>query len=67
MISRWLRDDVLEKVQLLKPLAEHGAGSHGPARGRLGAAEPERSCSAIVGATRPGAGPDNAGGRRARS
>ena len=42
MISRWLRDDVLERVQRLRPIADEAGLSHGPAGGRLGAAEPQR-------------------------
>ena len=40
---RFMRDDVLTRVQQLKPIAARRSGlSHGPARRRLGPAEPER-------------------------
>ena len=41
-IQRFLRDDVLEAVQRLKPIADRGRPDDAAARDRLGAAEPER-------------------------
>ena len=42
MIARWMRDDVLSRVQELKPLAEEVGAVHGRARRRLDAAERQR-------------------------
>ena len=42
MISRWLEDDVLERVQQLRPIADERRAQPGPARRGLGAAERQR-------------------------
>ena len=59
MIARWLRDDVLEKVQQLKPLAADA----GPSLAQLAVAwvlQNPNVSSAIVGASRPEQVRDNA-------
>ncbi len=59
MISRWLRDDVLEKVQQLKPLAEQA----GLSMAQLAVAwvlQNANVSSAIIGASRPEQVRDNA-------
>ena len=58
MISRWMRDDVLQKVQALKPIAEAADLT----MAQLGVAwvlQNPNVASAIVGATRPGQLDDN--------
>ena len=52
MIKRFMNDDVLTRVQALKPVADEAGLHHGPARRRLGAPEPQRG-AALVGASRP--------------
>ncbi len=52
MIARWLRDDVLEKVQQIKPLAEQAGLSMAQLAVAWVLANPNVS-SAIVGASRP--------------
>ena len=42
MVGRWMRDEVLERVQQLAADRRRGRAVDGPARGRVGAAEPER-------------------------
>ena len=42
MISRWMKDDVLSRVQQLPAARRRGRPVDGPARRRLGAAEPQR-------------------------
>ena len=42
MIARWMRDDVLERVQQLKPARRRGRPVHGRARRGLDAAERQR-------------------------
>jgi len=59
MISRWMRDDVLEKVQLLKPLAEQAGLSLAQMAVAWVLSNPNVS-SAIVGASRPEQVRDNA-------
>ena len=59
MISRWLRDDVLEKVQLLTPLAQQAGLSLAQLAVAWVLANPNVS-SAIVGASRPEQVRDNA-------
>ena len=59
MIARWLRDDVLEKVQLLKPLADDAGLSLAQLAVAWVLQNPNVS-SAIVGATRPEQVHDNA-------
>ena len=59
MISRWLRDEVLEKVQLLKPLAADAGLSLAQLAVAWVLQNPNVS-SAIVGATRPEQVRDNA-------
>ena len=46
MISRFMNDDVLTRVQALKPVADELDLSHGPAGRRVGAAERQRRCRA---------------------
>ena len=58
MISRWMRDEVLQKVQALKPIADQA----GLTMAQLGVAwvlQNPNVASAIVGATRPGQLDDN--------
>ena len=58
MISRWMRDEVLQKVQALKPIADEA----GLTMAQLGVAwvlQNPNVASAIVGATRPGQLDDN--------
>jgi aryl-alcohol dehydrogenase-like predicted oxidoreductase len=52
MISRWMRDEVLEKVQQLKPLAEQAGLSQAQLAIAWVLANPNVS-SAIIGASRP--------------
>src|SRR3954449_8671852 len=59
MISRWLRDDVLEKVQQLKPLADEAGLSMAQLAVAWVLSNPNVS-SAIVGASRPEQVRDNA-------
>jgi aryl-alcohol dehydrogenase-like predicted oxidoreductase len=59
MISRWLRDDVLEKVQQLKPLADEAGLSMAQLAVAWVLTNPNVS-SAIVGASRPEQVRDNA-------
>jgi len=59
MISSWMRDEVLEKVQLLKPLAEQAGLSLAQMAVAWVLSNPNVS-SAIVGATRPEQVRDNA-------
>jgi aryl-alcohol dehydrogenase-like predicted oxidoreductase len=59
MIARWLRDDVLERVQLLKPLAADAGLSLAQLAVAWVLSNPNVS-SAIVGATRPEQVRDNA-------
>ena len=59
MISRWLRDDVLDKVQLLTPLAQEAGLSLAQLAVAWVLANPNVS-SAIVGASRPEQVRDNA-------
>jgi len=59
MISRWMRDEVLEKVQLLKPLAEQAGLSQAQLAIAWVLANPNVS-SAIIGASRPEQVHDNA-------
>ena len=59
MIARWLRDDVLEKVQLLTPLAQEAGLSLAQLAVAWVLANPNVS-SAIVGASRPEQVRDNA-------
>ena len=59
MISRWLRDDVLEKVQQLKPLADEAGLTMAQLAVAWVLANPNVS-SAIVGASRPEQVRDNA-------
>ena len=42
MIKRFMNDDVLTRVQELKPVADEVGLTHGPARRRVGAAERQR-------------------------
>ena len=42
MISRFMKDDILTRVQDLEPVADELGPHHGPARDRLGAAERQR-------------------------
>jgi aryl-alcohol dehydrogenase-like predicted oxidoreductase len=59
MISRWLRDDVLQKVQQLKPLADEAGLSMAQLAVAWVLANPNVS-AAIVGASRPEQVRDNA-------
>jgi aryl-alcohol dehydrogenase-like predicted oxidoreductase len=59
MISRWMRDDVLEKVQQLKPIADEAGLSMAQLAVAWVLANPNVS-SAIVGASRPEQVRDNA-------
>jgi len=59
MISRWMRDDVLEKVQLLKPLADETGLTMAQLAVAWVLSNPNVS-SAIVGASRPEQVRDNA-------
>ena len=59
MISRWLQDDVLERVQLLKPIAEEA----GLSMAQLAVAwvlQNDNVAAAIIGASRPEQVTDNA-------
>ena len=60
MISRWMRDEVLEKVQQLKPLAEQAGMSMAQLAIAWVLANPNVS-SAIIGASRPDQVRDNVG------
>ncbi|WP_432545354.1 aldo/keto reductase family protein [Kineococcus sp. SYSU DK004] len=60
MIARWMRDDVLERVQLLQPVA----GDLGLSMAQLAVAwvlQNENVATAIIGASRPEQVADNAG------
>jgi aryl-alcohol dehydrogenase-like predicted oxidoreductase len=59
MISRWMRDDVLEKVQELKPIADEAGLSMAQLAVAWVLSNPNVS-SAIVGASRPEQVRDNA-------
>jgi aryl-alcohol dehydrogenase-like predicted oxidoreductase len=60
-IARWLNDDVLQKVQLLKPIAQQ-AGISMAAMSIAWVLQNKNVASAIVGATRPEQLDDNVNG-----